>query len=170
MTSHRLAVFALVGVLVGAPAPVAAAGSSTLSASVTGPSSVPPSIANSRRVLVEWGTPAGPASARASERAVALAEAIGGEVNAVRSTGSGAVVYDVGRKLGADAPEILRAIGRMPNVESAEPDLWMTSDALPNDPYAAQLWGLQGPGDGSPYGIDALARGRRRRAAASSWP
>ena len=155
MTSRRLAVIALVGMLIGTPAPDAAAGSNELNASVTGASSVPPSIANSRRVLVRWSTSAAPASARAGERVGAVAGAIGRKVDVVRTTGSGAVIYDVGRKLGGDAPGILRAIGRITNVVSVEPDLWMTSDALPNDPYATQLWGMKGPGDGSPYGIDA---------------
>jgi subtilisin family serine protease/alpha-tubulin suppressor-like RCC1 family protein len=73
----------------------------------------------------------------------------------VRTTSSDAAVYDLGSPLGSDATAILAALRRVPGAVSVEPDLWMTADALPNDPYASQLWGLLGAADGSTYGVDA---------------
>jgi serine protease len=73
----------------------------------------------------------------------------------VRFTGSGAAVYDLGAPLGADTGAILAALGEAEGVASIEPDLWITVDALPSDPRAAELWGLLGAADASPYGIDA---------------
>ena len=72
-------------------------------------------------------------------------------------TVSGTSIYRLTAPLGVDASRILAALRRMPGVDSVEPDLWVTPDVVPNDPLASQLWGLLGPGDGSPYGIDARA-------------
>jgi len=118
------------------------------------------SIARTDRLIVRWEQKVTPASAKAQTRLAELGHAAGGEARFHRFTGSGATVYELDRPLGDDAPAIVAAVEALPGVASAEPDRWFTVDALPNDPLASSLWGLLGPSDGSPYGIDAV----------SAWP
>ena len=74
----------------------------------------------------------------------------------IRTTESGAALYDLGDPRGSHAGPILAALRAMPGVASVEADAWITADALPNDTSAADLWGLLGAADGSAFGIDAL--------------
>ncbi|HEX5822932.1 MAG TPA: S8 family serine peptidase, partial [Candidatus Limnocylindrales bacterium] len=123
------------------------------------------SVARTNRVVVRWSevrstaTPA-VAAAAARKHVAAVATAGGHGARLVRTTGSGTAVYELGSPLGSDAKRILAALRRVPGAVSVEPDLWMTAENLPNDPQAANLWGLLGPADGSPFGIDVL----------SAWP
>jgi serine protease len=107
------------------------------------------------RVLVRWSTRISAKAAGAATRLAALAAVTGRESTFVRFTASGAAIYDLGAPLGRDAGAILAALRKAQGVAAAEPDLWMTADNLPGDPRAAELWGLLGPSDASPYGIDA---------------
>jgi subtilisin family serine protease/alpha-tubulin suppressor-like RCC1 family protein len=116
----------------------------------------PESVTRTNRVLVRWSSTLPRTAARASDRLRLVGAASDRKTTFIRTTGSGAAVYDLGSKLGVDAPRILAALRRIPGAVSVEPDVWVTADALPNDPQAAQLWGLLGTADGSPYGIDAL--------------
>ena len=125
------------------------------------PEPVPASVAKTNRVVVRWSdvrstdAPA-VAAAAARKHLEAVTSASGHAARFVRTIGSGSAVYELGSKLGPNAKRTLAALRRIPGARSVEPDLWMTAEALPNDPKAANLWGLLGPGDGSPYGIDVL--------------
>ncbi len=112
-------------------------------------------VSRTDRVLVGWSAQLAATSAGAVPRLADLASATGRQPAFVRVDASGAAIYDLGAPLGADAGRILEAIGRMPGVMTAEPDLWMTADTLPNDTYSASLWGLLGAADMSDYGVDA---------------
>ena len=114
-------------------------------------------VTGTDRVLVRWSTRLSAQAAGSTTRLQTFATASGRTPTFLRFSGSGAAVYDVGSPLGLDAARILKGIGAVPGVASVEADLWMTADVLPNDPFAAQLWGLLGSADGSPYGIDARA-------------
>lgn len=119
------------------------------------PNKTSEAVARTDRVLIRWSTRLSAKAAAAGPRLAALASASGRGAAFVRFTGSGAAVYDLGAPLGDRAGEVLLALGKLDGVATVEPDLWMTADALPNDPRAAELWGLLGAADGSPYGIDA---------------
>jgi serine protease len=112
-------------------------------------------VARTDRVLVRWSTRLSARAAAAGPRLAAVASASGRGAAFVRFTGSGAAVYDLGAPLGDKAGGILAALDAIEGVASVEPDLWLTADVLPSDPGAADLWGLLGVADGSPYGIDA---------------
>lgn len=111
--------------------------------------------AQTDRVLVRWSTRLSPVTAGAPRRLAALAARTGRQPTFVRFSGSGAAIYDLGAPLGPDAGAILAALASTEGVTSVEPDVWMTTDTLPGDPRASELWGLLGASDGSPYGIDA---------------
>ena len=102
----------------------------------------------------------GPDPATAATRLTAIRAAAGSAGQFVRATGTTTSIYRLARPLGTEAGGVLAAFRRLPGVLSVEPDLWLTPDALPDDPLAGQMWGLLGPADGSPYGIDA----------AGAWP
>ena len=78
----------------------------------------------------------------------------------VRRTASGAQVYRLPD--GADQAVVMAQLRAVPGVVSVEPDIWMTptiaSPTAPptNDTYAADMWDLMGPAQGSRYGIDAV--------------
>jgi alpha-tubulin suppressor-like RCC1 family protein/subtilisin family serine protease len=117
----------------------------------------PDSLAHTDQVLIRWSTsvvPARSSAASSSARLSAVSGSAHHSARFVRWSGSGAAIYRLDARLGEDATRILADLGRMPGVISAEPDLWMTADSLPDDPYATQLWGLLGPHDGSSFGID----------------
>lgn len=168
MTARRLLVVLLsMAVLVGAvPLPAGASASSTWSpegarrydrpvAADAGRRSE--GMARTDRVLVRWSTRLSAQEAGAGTRLRALGRASGRSPAFVRFSASGAAVYDLGARLGRDADAILKRLRATAGVASAEPDLWMTADVLPNDTLSAELWGLLGAADGSPYGIDARA-------------
>ncbi len=114
-------------------------------------------LALTDRVIVRWSSVrAGPPTVQ-SVRTGALSAALGGAAaRFVRTTGSGAEVYQLGARFGRDAQGILAALRGMPGVASVEPDLWLTIADAPNDPYADSLWGLRDGAPGrSPYGVDA---------------
>ena len=124
---------------------------------------VPESVSRTDQVIVRWAAPLtsstkpGPArnDRAASLSAIRTASAAGVGAEFVRSISVSTAIYQLSAPLGADAERTLATLRRLPGVASIEPDLWMTADALPNDPDASLLWGLLGPGDGSPFGIDA---------------
>lgn len=153
MTARRLLVLILgTAVLAGAsPAPAGPAASSAPGARSSD------AVTRTDRVLVRWSTRLSPQAAGSTARLRALGQASGRKPAFVRFSGSGAAVYDLGAELGREARTILEGLGSAPGVASVEPDLWMTAGVLPNDTYAAQLWGLLGAADGSAYGIDARA-------------
>jgi serine protease len=117
---------------------------------------VPSGVARSDQVVVRWRqaqTAIRPDSIAAEG---ALSVGSGQTVRFVRSFQGDLSIYRLAAPLGADADQTLAALAGVPGVVSVEPDLWVTADALPNDPYASQLWGLKGPADGSSFGINAL--------------
>lgn len=102
----------------------------------------PDSLGQTDQVLISWSTtvvPTRSSAASSSARLSAVSGAAHHSARFVRWSGSGAAIYRLDARLGKDATRILADLGRMPGVISAEPDLWMTADALPNDPYASQL-------------------------------
>lgn len=160
--SARVFCVLLLVVLVAAGLPVStvamappAQESSPLSEAAPPPGKTSEAVTRTDRVLVRWTTRLTAKAAAAGARLATLGSATGREAAFVRFTGSGAAVYDLGGPLGDGARAVLAALGKVDGVASVEPDLWMTADVLPNDPRAAELWGLLGAADGSPYGIDA---------------
>ena len=145
------------GILPGTEAGLQAAGASTAPAA---------GVSHTDRVVIRWATTARTprlVSARvaalgSAERVSAVSAATGGTIRLVRAIGSDGTggVYRLDAPLGPGASATLAAIRAIPGVTSAEPDVWVTPGALPDDPYAAQLWGMLGPATGSPYGIDAV--------------
>jgi len=150
------------------PVRPAAAGTATLTSPITG--GVPASVSRTDQVIVRWAGPRataqgatiaadGPTAATGIARLATVRAAAAAAQDAifVRSPAPGTSIYRLAAPLGQDAPRFLAALRQMPGVTSVEPDLWITPDALPNDPFAGQLWGLLGPADGSLFGIDARA-------------
>ena len=117
----------------------------------------PEGLAQTNRVIVRWDRPAAASELRQGPRLHAIRAASRTPARFLRVTGSGAAVYDVGEPLAGNGARILEGLARVPGVVSVEPDLWMTASDLPDDPDAAALWGLLGPLDASPWGIDAPA-------------
>jgi serine protease len=116
----------------------------------------PSSVTMTDQVLVHWSAAGVGVPLLQSQRTAELRSAGYPTLAFVRVTGSGSEVYRLPHSLGAEADQILAALRAMPGVASVEPDLWMRPADLPNDPRAADLWGLLGPADGSPYGVNAL--------------
>ena len=116
--------------------------------------SVPAAVAAERRVVVTWSEPLTATAAKSSERIGRLRAGVKGDIRFVRWLGRGRAIYsaDLERATGP----LVEALGRVDGVKRVEIDRWVTPTALPDDPLAADLWGLLGPADGSPYGIDAL--------------
>jgi alpha-tubulin suppressor-like RCC1 family protein len=115
---------------------------------------VPDSVARTNQVLIRWGTSTASSAAPSARTVASLARAAGGAVSFRRVDASGADVYRLTSSLGSNAQTTLAALRSVSGVASVEPDLWMTADVLPDDPLATSLWGLQGPADGSNWGID----------------
>ncbi|HTC85844.1 MAG TPA: S8 family serine peptidase, partial [Candidatus Acidoferrum sp.] len=157
-----LLLFGSVASVGAAPAPVPTIPTSPAATATPDPA-VPESVSRTDQVIVRWSASVtgamkpGPAhiDPATSLSAIRSVSAAGAGTRFVRSTATGASIYRLSAPLGADAARTLAALSRLPGVASVEPDLWMTPDALPNDPYASLLWGLLGAGDGSPFGIDA---------------
>ena len=152
---------ALVGIVVviatgGLAAPVAGAGPAERAA--------PTSVQDTHQVVVRWSaadlpaTRAGRLVALASPKRVAsLSRAAGLPAAFVRPFGTAGTtaVYRFEEPLGARADRTLARLNAAPGVVLAEADPIATIDALPNDPFAGQLWGQLGPANGSAYGIDS---------------
>ncbi|HEV8488738.1 MAG TPA: S8 family peptidase [Candidatus Limnocylindrales bacterium] len=118
---------------------------------------IPAALARTDRVLVRWTTNRSAAGSATAGRLRALSLAAGSSVRFVRITASGSAVYALDQQLGEQANAILAALGRVAGVAHVEADLWMTADVLPNDTYAASMWGLLGSSLSSArnFGIDA---------------
>jgi alpha-tubulin suppressor-like RCC1 family protein/subtilisin family serine protease len=116
----------------------------------------PSSVQRTDQVVVTWSTDLDSGAARQRTRLQRLTAASGRGVRYKRLLAPGRAVYNLGEPLGAEAPRILERLMGVPGVVRVEPDLWVTPDVLPNDTHAAELWGLLGAADGSPYGIDAV--------------
>ncbi len=128
------------------------------SPSATAHTSSPDSVTMTDQVLVRWAT-VGPLSLTTQRsRTAALSEASNSPLAYVRRTAAGSDVYRLAAPLGTGADQTLAALRATPGVASVEPDLWLTAQVQPptNDTYAASLWGLLGPANGSPYGINAV--------------
>jgi alpha-tubulin suppressor-like RCC1 family protein/subtilisin family serine protease len=96
------------------------------------------------------------AEARGVGRLRSLSAAAHAPVSFVRLLDARHGVYRLSAPLGDAGEATLAALGTVADVERAEPDSIVSVADLPNDPDADQLWGLAGPGDGSPFGIDAI--------------
>ena len=101
-----------------------------------------------------WSEPLTATVAKSSERVGRLRAGVKGDIQFVRWLGRGRAIYAVDRARATGS--IVDALGRVDGVKRVELDRWVTPTALPDDPLAADLWGLLGPADGSSYGIDAL--------------
>ncbi len=145
-----LAAASLVFATLAAPSALAAG-----TTPAAGAAPVPGAIAETDQVVIRWAQPLDAARSATSARVAQLGAASGRSLAFVRRFQSASSIYRLPTRLGAAAPQILAALARVPGVASVEADPRATADALPNDPYASQLWGLLGPANGSPYGIDA---------------
>lgn len=124
-----------------------------------------PAVAVSHQVVVTWAR-AGLgatrdqrlAGLRQASRIRRVGEAAGSRAEFVRPFGRDGTtgIYRLADRLGRRASRTLDAIARIPGVLAVEPDPWVTPDTLPDDEFAAAVWGALGPADGSPYGIDAV--------------
>ena len=117
---------------------------------------IPDSVARTDRVVVSWSGALGGAEARSAERIARLSAAAGRAVRFERLLEPGLAVYELDARLGASARAILGRLAAVSGVARVEPDLWVTADAIPNDPYAASQWGMLGSTDGSAWGTDVL--------------
>ncbi|MCB1261152.1 MAG: S8 family serine peptidase, partial [Acidimicrobiales bacterium] len=90
------------------------------------------------RLVVAYADGAAPTP---SQRADASIDA-GAPVEVVRQLGDGSTVLELPSRMPYDQVEALAAeLEQRPDVLWAEPDLWVTADAVPNDPqYATEHW------------------------------
>ena len=112
--------------------------------------------ATTDRVLIHWESGGDLAATPTLDRPRSISEATERSApRQVRTTSGGATIWDLGEPLGADAAAILAGLRATPGIASVEPDILLHAAESPNDPHAADLWGLAAS-DGVSFGIDAL--------------
>ncbi len=115
------------------------------------PGFVPPA-----QVLVHWSASSSYGPSVIAAQTTRLQVASGTALQYVRRTASGAQVYRL--PAGADQATVMAQLRTVQGIASVAPDVWMTpvADQPTNDTYDTNMWGLMGPAQGSPYGIDAV--------------
>jgi serine protease len=121
---------------------------------------VPEAVARTNQVVVTWDAKLTVAQAKAAVRVDRLSQAVGRGLAFGRQLDGRRSIYRLDAPLGDAAEATIAALASADGVVRVEPDLWVTTSDLPNDPLTADLWGLLGPMSGSANGIDAV----------SAWP